>query len=36
MEPRPYDMGAHQESTHIDAPPDRVLALIGDLAMSSE
>ena len=36
MEPRPYDMGAHQESIHIEASPERVFALIADLATSSE
>ena len=36
MEPRPYDMYTHRESIHIDAPPERVFAIVGDLATSAE
>lgn len=32
MELRPYDMYTHRESIHIDAPPERVFAIVGDLA----
>ena len=36
MEPRPHDMYAHRESIHIDAPPEQVFAIVGDLATSAE
>jgi uncharacterized protein YndB with AHSA1/START domain len=34
MEARPYDMYTHQESIHIDAPPERVFAIVGNLDTS--
>jgi uncharacterized protein YndB with AHSA1/START domain len=36
MEPRPYDMYTHRESIHIDAPPEHVFTIVGDLATSAE
>ncbi|GAC1470684.1 MAG: hypothetical protein PVSMB7_21720 [Chloroflexota bacterium] len=36
MEPRPYDMFVYEASTHIDAPPERVWEIVGDLGRSHE
>lgn len=36
MAARPYDMYVHETSIHIDAPPERVWAIAGDLGRSHE
>ena len=36
MEARPSDMYTHAESIHIDAPPERVFAIVGNLDTSPE
>ncbi len=36
MDARPYDMYAYETSVHIDAPPERVWEIVGDLGRSHE
>ncbi len=36
MEPRPYDMFAYECSIQIDAPPERVFEIVGDLGKCVE
>ena len=36
MEPRPNDMFTYQCSVHIDAPPERVFDIVGDLGRSAD